>query len=130
MTERIARHQSIRPHDWTTIEAPRDVIASLDSLQPARFVILDCLTLWLSTVRDDDDEAILGTATRMASLLATFNASAVVSNEVGSGIVPPDPLTRCYRDLLGQINSEFRKTADSVFLCVAGGVVPIGELSS
>lgn len=129
MAARIARHRADRPAEWTTLESPRQVIQSLEGLDRGRYVILDCLTLWLSNVLEDDDKSILDTAGRIAACLATgFAGSAVISNEVGSGIVPGEALIRRYRDLLGMVNGIFRRRADAALLCVAGGVVPIGEL--
>jgi adenosylcobyric acid synthase len=49
----------------------------------------------------------------------------VVSNEVGSGIVPADPLARRYRDLLGQVNAVWAATADQTLLLVAGRAMPL-----
>lgn len=129
MAARIARHRAERPPTWTTVEAPREVARVLDVLEVSQFVILDCLTLWLSNLLDVDDQSILAAAEHIASDLATrFLSSAVVTNEVGSGIVPDDPVTRRYRDLLGQVNGTFRRKADRALLCVGGGVIPIQEL--
>ncbi|MGH8925712.1 MAG: bifunctional adenosylcobinamide kinase/adenosylcobinamide-phosphate guanylyltransferase [Acidimicrobiia bacterium] len=129
MAGRIARHRAERPPSWTTVEAPREVARVLAGLEGSQFLILDCLTLWLSNLLELDDQSIFDAAEHIASDLATrFLASAVVTNEVGSGIVPGDPITRRYRDLLGQVNGIFRRTADRALLCVAGGVVPILEL--
>jgi adenosylcobinamide kinase/adenosylcobinamide-phosphate guanylyltransferase len=43
-----------------------------------------------------------------------------VSNEVGSGVVPPYPLGRRYRDLLGELNQKIASIADDAVLMVAG----------
>jgi len=39
---------------------------------------------------------------------------------VGSGIVPPYPEGRRYRDLLGEINQGVASIADNVLLMIAG----------
>ena len=44
----------------------------------------------------------------------------IVSNEVGLGLVPPYPLGRLYRDVLGRANQRLAREADSVLLMVAG----------
>jgi adenosylcobinamide kinase/adenosylcobinamide-phosphate guanylyltransferase len=44
----------------------------------------------------------------------------VVSNEVGMGLVPPYPLGRLYRDVLGRANQRLAAAADRVYLLVAG----------
>jgi adenosylcobinamide kinase/adenosylcobinamide-phosphate guanylyltransferase len=57
-------------------------------------------------------------------LLATHRAGTattiLVSNEVGMGLVPPYPLGRLYRDLLGRVNTWLAAAADEVILLVAG----------
>jgi adenosylcobinamide kinase/adenosylcobinamide-phosphate guanylyltransferase len=53
----------------------------------------------------------------------------LVSNEVGMGVVPPFPLGRVYRDLLGQVNAWLAAEADRVFLMVAGLPLPIKPLA-
>lgn len=131
MAARIARHQADRPSDWTTVETRRQVIEGLETVEASSFVILDCLTLWLSNILEDDEQTILDVADRTAAFLtARFAASVVITNEVGSGIVPADALTRRYRDLLGQVNGIFRARSDRAYLCVAGGVIPIHEFTS
>lgn len=128
MAERIACHRAERPGRWRTIEAPRDVLGALEGIDRAHFVILDCLTLWTANLLGFDDPAILAAASGLASALAgRVGLSAVVSNEVGSGIVPADPASRRYRDLLDRVNGIFRQAADRSYLCAAGGVVPIEE---
>ena len=52
----------------------------------------------------------------------------VVSNEVGTGLVPSSPLGRCYRDLLGEVNETVARGADKVVLLVAGIAVDIKAL--
>jgi adenosylcobinamide kinase/adenosylcobinamide-phosphate guanylyltransferase len=44
----------------------------------------------------------------------------LVSNEVGSGIVPDNALARRFRDLQGQLNQRLAARADRVVLVVAG----------
>ena len=49
------------------------------------------------------------------------NASFImVTNEVGTGLVPVTHLGRLYRDLLGKANQMLAQVADEVYLMVAG----------
>jgi adenosylcobinamide kinase / adenosylcobinamide-phosphate guanylyltransferase len=89
-------------------------------------VILDCLSLWVSNCMfaDYDDETIEEEANRVAEALALRCAHAVVvSNEVGMGIVPDNPLARRYRDVLGRVNALFAARADAAWFCVSGRVI-------
>jgi adenosylcobinamide kinase / adenosylcobinamide-phosphate guanylyltransferase len=44
----------------------------------------------------------------------------LVSNEVGGGIVPENPLARQFRDLAGLANQGFAEACRAVTLVVAG----------
>ena len=134
MRARIAAHRAARPSGWRTIEAPRGVVAALDSLADpltVRVVLLDCLTLLVSNVllaqpRPAETvegvwpavEAEVDALIRFAGRTAV--TTVVVSNEVGLGIVPDNRLARVYRDLLGRANQRLAAQAAFVYLVVSG----------
>jgi adenosyl cobinamide kinase/adenosyl cobinamide phosphate guanylyltransferase len=129
MAIRIARHRNARPDQWATIEEPVDLAGAIELVPSADFVVLDCLTLWVSNMLDRSDDEIAGRADEVALLLAArVGDGVVVSNEVGDGIVPADPLTRRYRDLLGTINRSFADRASEAYLAVAGRVLRLEPL--
>ena len=118
MAERIARHKASRPEAWTTVETGDVVGALLDAPDDA-FVIVDCLTLWVSRLMDCAD---VESVVREGALAAASRSSPTVAitNEVGSGIVPDNPLARRFRDLLGTANRTWAAVADRALLVVAG----------
>jgi adenosylcobinamide kinase / adenosylcobinamide-phosphate guanylyltransferase len=139
MENRIENHRLDRPKDWITLEAPRRIAAAVQQ-QPAKtgVILLDCLTLLvtnlLMTAAPDEDhpdeaaalQAVEGELKQLLSAMRTSQADwIVVSNEVGLGLVPPYPLGRIYRDLLGRANQELAAVANEVFWMVAGIPVPI-----
>ena len=119
MRERIERHRIDRPAHWPTLEEPLNVPQTLADLNGV--ILLDCLSLWISNLllADLDDTAILE---RVDALLAQANSKTLilVSNEVGSGIVPDNALARRYRDLLGWANQRAAAAANEVYLLVSG----------
>jgi adenosylcobinamide kinase/adenosylcobinamide-phosphate guanylyltransferase len=119
MTERIAVHRARRGGDWRTIEAPHDLAGALAAPAGAP-VLVDCLTLWLSNrmlaLADVDAE----TARLEDALGRRASPMVLVSNEVGSGIVPDNALARRFRDLQGRLNQCVAARADRVVLMVAG----------
>jgi adenosylcobinamide kinase / adenosylcobinamide-phosphate guanylyltransferase len=125
MRQRIARHQADRPASWTTVETPFALEDALLDCGP-RFdtILIDCLTVWTSNLMERENgnvAAILGHADRLAEALRRVSASVVmVSNEVGSGIVPDNEMARSYRDLLGFMNQRIAAACDEVILLVAG----------
>jgi adenosylcobinamide kinase / adenosylcobinamide-phosphate guanylyltransferase len=130
MAARIARHLSERPPAWITVEEPLEIARAVERCSgDCKFIVLDCLTLWLSNLfweraGDDVQEA----AMREVALLPQAAGSvhlAVVTNEVGCGLVPESPLGRSFRDVHGWMNQEAARTADSVYHVVAGIPVAI-----
>jgi len=125
MRHRIERHRRERPSSWTTVEAPVALPQAIaDCGQRFDTILIDCLTLWASNLLEHEAEQpdrVQGHVDRLCHALARASASViVVSNEVGSGIVPDNELGRTYRDLLGGINQRVAAVADEVILLVAG----------
>jgi adenosyl cobinamide kinase/adenosyl cobinamide phosphate guanylyltransferase len=129
MAERIALHRSQRPASWGTVEEPIGLEEALRDIPERSTIVVDCLTLWVANLlaAGYDDAAAVAAAGAVAALCAERPGKAiVVSNEVGSGIVPTDNfLSRRYRDLLGRVNIVFAQRADDAFLVVAGRVLTL-----
>jgi adenosyl cobinamide kinase/adenosyl cobinamide phosphate guanylyltransferase len=123
MSDRIRRHRDERPPRFRTVEAPLDPAGALRDTEPVAFV-LDCLTMWVSNLlflpgtTDVDIHARVLTFAEAAA--ASSRPLVVVTNEVGLGIIPADPLTRRYANLLGRANQQVAACAAAVTLLVAG----------
>jgi adenosylcobinamide kinase/adenosylcobinamide-phosphate guanylyltransferase len=137
MSARIAKHQAERPPHWHTLEEPRQVARTLHAAVPAPVVVLDCVTLWVTNLLLAEGATWESAAAQLDALLVWYYARAaetpidviVVSNEVGLGIVPADPLSRTFRDWLGLFNQRLAAAADAVYLMVAGIPVDVKALS-
>ncbi|WP_028583480.1 bifunctional adenosylcobinamide kinase/adenosylcobinamide-phosphate guanylyltransferase [Desulfogranum mediterraneum] len=143
MEDRIARHRRQRPDSWHTFEeplAPSRVVA--DHGQGYDGLLLDCLTVLTTNILlatpavDWSDPGPEQMARAEAQVLAEIEALLaalssfpgrliVVSNEVGLGIVPESPLSRCFRDCAGRVNQRMAAAAEQVFLVVSGIPVQI-----
>lgn len=141
---RVARHREARPESWATVEEPLNPIAVIQRLDPNACVILDCLSLWLNNrLREEfgpaEPPAALD-AGRAAEIEAMLDEQAagllavaterrgptiVVTNEVGSGVVPAYPLGRLYRDALGRLNQRVAAHAARAWVLVAGRALPL-----
>jgi adenosylcobinamide kinase / adenosylcobinamide-phosphate guanylyltransferase len=124
MKQKIARHRAERPQHWATIEEPLELPAVIRSVIHCDLLLIDCLTLFAAKVLEvcgDDPAAITATVGSLCEALKEPPCSIVlVSNEVGSGVVPSFEMGRRYRDLLGGINQQVAAIADRVVLMVAG----------
>ncbi|MBD2846787.1 bifunctional adenosylcobinamide kinase/adenosylcobinamide-phosphate guanylyltransferase [Paenibacillus sp. IB182496] len=135
---RVRRHRAERAASgfvWQTIEAPSDLAAQLVELEGASdsCVLVDCLTLWLTdqllqleaeggeTWSDRMEEELERRIERLASAAEQARGLLIlVTNEVGSGIVPAYPLGRRFRDAAGRLNARIAAVCDEVFLVTAG----------
>lgn len=125
MDDRIARHRLERPDGWPTVEVGADLAAALAETEPLEPVLIDGLTLWLSTVMGDDstgpDPVLDGPlADALEAIAARPGPVVIVSDEVGWGIVPMHAGARVYRDLAGIAHQRIAAMADDVHLLVAG----------
>jgi adenosylcobinamide kinase/adenosylcobinamide-phosphate guanylyltransferase len=129
MLERIAKHKRSRPAHWEVIEEGTEIAAVLNSIgDTERIVILDCLGVWISNylLKELTDDFIENEIEYLIQTLNKINYSLIiVSNEAGSGVVPPYPLGRRFRDLLGLANQQIAKVADEVILMQVGIPVKI-----
>lgn len=110
--ERVALHRKRRPAHWTTVETT-DLLPLLAADGPP--LLVDCLTLWLAYDMDQARADALVHAWRH-----TTRRVVAVSNEVGSGVVPPTAEGREFRDALGRLNAAIAAESDEVWLTVAG----------
>lgn len=131
MARRIARHRGERPADVRVVETTAEGWHA--QVPDEACLLLDCLgtvlgsSMW-SLVPDDaelatpeaEDAACRASDELVAWLLGRSGPTVVVTNEVGWGIVPPTPLGRLFRDVLGRANRRLVDAADAAWLVVSG----------
>jgi len=120
MTARIAEHRNRRGGDWQTVEVPLDLAGAIGAAPATTAILVDCLTLWLSNLMFKSREIDAEIARLEAAMDARNAPLILVSNEVGSGIVPDNAEARRFRDLQGRLNQRIAARADRVVLVVAG----------
>jgi adenosylcobinamide kinase/adenosylcobinamide-phosphate guanylyltransferase len=133
MRLRIAEHRKTRPLEWQTLEATGDIGNLIRiNISEANVVIIDCIALLLNNIFSKEyrnnqiqssiiettiNNEIINLCYQIYEIPATF---IIVTNEVGSGIVPDNEMARLYRDLLGKANQMLAEDAEEVYLMVAG----------
>jgi adenosyl cobinamide kinase/adenosyl cobinamide phosphate guanylyltransferase len=133
MRERILNHQSNRPRHWQVVEEPIEIVTAMTGIRAGDSLIVDCLTLWVSNLMGLglEDAEVEARAVRAAAVASSRDGrTIVVSNEVGTGIVPDNALARRYRDLLGRVNAIWADASEEVYMTVAGGVLHVQGVDS
>ncbi|MGE3248371.1 MAG: bifunctional adenosylcobinamide kinase/adenosylcobinamide-phosphate guanylyltransferase [Beijerinckiaceae bacterium] len=121
MADRIARHQAERESGWRTVEEPLDLPRAIrETAGEDRVLVADCLTLWLSNLLLAGRDAQFETRALAAAVRNAPGKLIIVSNEVGSGIVPENALARTFRDAQGRLNQTMAACCDRVVLVTAG----------
>lgn len=133
MRRKIAVHRQERPAGWKTVEADHDLDALITREgKTADVLLVDCLTVYCGGLIG---RSRVGPVQRrhldaVVQALGETRASVIlVSNEVGSGVVPAYKSGRLYRDLLGELNQQVARVADRVLLVVAGIPIPIKDVA-
>ncbi len=137
MARRVALHRQRRPADWSTLECGADLAAGLiQAAQSHSLLLVDCLTLYLARCLPSDlpQDAVLPhdleekvhqqVGEEIATIITTVHRIAadviIVSNEVGSGLVPPYPAGRLFRDVMGYANQILAREAQFAYVVIAG----------
>ncbi len=128
MRRRVERHRAARGEGWAVLEAaaghwrePEQLAARASAM--GTVLLFDCLTLWTALCLENglDTAQTLELAGRLFDALrGTGKPVALVTNEVGMGIVPENALARRFRDLAGLVNQKAAASADTVVFMVSG----------
>jgi adenosylcobinamide kinase/adenosylcobinamide-phosphate guanylyltransferase len=127
MRNRIAQHKKIRGKDWDTYEEPIKIAGLIRQIgRRYNVLVIDCLTLWVSNLMHAG-LPLADAAEELRKVLIDVPAGRqadsliyIISNEVGSGIVPENEMARKFRDMQGMLNQEIAEAADEVYAVVAG----------
>lgn len=120
MEKRVAEHQARRGSEWQTLHAPLKLTEALSEIDGKGPCLVDCLTIWLNNLIFHNEDTIVATKELIKVLEQRSDPVVLVTNEVGSGIVPENALARRFRDEAGRMNQIISQVADEVYLSVSG----------
>jgi len=124
MKERVMMHKKSRPRGWRVVEEPVRIKSALNKFKNGYdAVIIDCLGLFVSNLlcAGTKKKVIMDEVESLTKLLLKKRfTSIVVSNEVGSSIVPDNRLARDFSDVIGATNQILSRYADSVYVLQVG----------
>jgi adenosylcobinamide kinase/adenosylcobinamide-phosphate guanylyltransferase len=125
--QRIDRHRTERAHLGFagTREAPVDLEHAVATLPKPETTVIDCMTLWMSNLLlahpgFDEHQAEQRARALVGVCCGLPGNVLVVTNEVGSGVVPEWEIGRAFRDCLGRTNQILAEQADTAILVVCG----------
>ncbi len=142
---RVKIHKERRPATWLTFEYPETDAARIAEILPqADAFLFDCVTMYVNNLIMDTIELSRATEKdvisesslddlmheltdklqNMFEILEESDATFIfVSNELGLGIIPDNPISRIYRDLVGFANQKIAHLAKDVYFVACG--IPI-----
>lgn len=120
MAERVRCHQCRRGNLWHTVETPLVEVLTITGLPVGVPVLLECLTLWLSNIMLLKVDISASIDSLLSTLIQAQGPVVVVSNEVGSGIIPAATFARSFQDHAGYLNQQVAAMAQRVIFVVAG----------
>jgi adenosylcobinamide kinase/adenosylcobinamide-phosphate guanylyltransferase len=121
MVERVRLHRERRGQGWESLEEPLKLLQALEkAASPAHFVLVDCVTLWVTNLMLADADVEAEVEALCAAVPSLAGTVCFVSNEVGLGIVPDNALARRFRDLAGIANQRLAAVCDRVTFIAAG----------
>lgn len=121
MESRIDTHRDRRGSQWQTQEEPLDIVEALEKYTGKdRFVLVDCLTLWVTNLMMAERDIVDASNMLVLALPKLSGPVAFVSNEVGLGIVPENRMAREFRDHVGFLHQAVATAANEVYFLAAG----------
>lgn len=125
MNRKIDLHRAERPAHWSTIEEPLQLAHFIQSAGAhSDAILVDCLTFFAANLLEAHGEDALALRHETERFCAALHSAPctviLVSNEVGSGVVPAYASGRRFRDLVGELNQRVAAVANTVVLMVAG----------
>jgi adenosylcobinamide kinase/adenosylcobinamide-phosphate guanylyltransferase len=138
MEERVRLHRESRPAEWRTYEGTYNLA---DAVGEESNYILDCMTVLSSNIMFDlskdveyidyelqkkIEDTIVDEIAGLIDKIKEKGANLIlVTNEVGSSIVPENHIARVFRDIQGRVNQKIASMSNNVYLVCCGIPVKI-----
>jgi len=130
MQRKISAHSLRRGARWRTVEAPIDIGRAIAGSSYGEAMLLDCATMWLSNRMESESDSEILIGDFIGAVSSASCPIVVVSNEVGSGVVPANRLARKFLAAQGELNQAIAEKSDLVVAvqcglpCVLKGALP------
>lgn len=122
--QRVENHKDERGSSWETREEPINICEILTDLDKSySAVVIDCIPFWLFNLQQKGlDYTQIKQKINALGLAISCTAIpvALVSAEIGQGVVPPTSSGRKFRDLVGETNQILAGICTRVVLVSCG----------
>jgi len=109
MKSRIEKHQLERRDDFITIEEGLDLFSKMSENET---YLIDCVSMWILNNMEKSEKVLIF---EIQKLLNSPNNIIFILNDVSSGIIPLDRISRRFVDLTGIIGQEIAKSCNEVY---------------
>lgn len=120
MALKIYKHKKERDHTYTTYEEPLELHQALESASIKDVAVVDCITFWVNNILYYNKDINTYKEQLLKTLSSVKKPVIIVTNEISTGIVPQDALTRNFVNTTARINREIADIANNLILMVAG----------
>ncbi len=113
MQERLKQHKIRRAENFITIQEPLQLESVIKS---GESYIVDCLSMWIMNLLESNKDY-----KQILKKVLTIDANIVfVLNDVNSGIIPENSLSRKYIDVTGIAGQMVAQSCDEVYQVIVG----------
>lgn len=120
MDNRINLHKKRRKNNWFEYESKINLIETIEKVNTNSPVLIDCITLWLNNIFYEK----MNWKTEVEKLsifLSNYTQPIIiVTNELGSGVISMNKLTREFQDASGITNQILASVCDEVYSVICG----------
>lgn len=129
---RIEKHTWRRPTDWTTLEVPIELAATIGRYSEMNSCLLvDSLGTWVANGLEQESAVWEKIVHELLDNVAQTTGTVIfVAEETGWGVVPAYPIGRLFRDRLGELVRQLGRVANTVYLVTGGHVLNLSVLGS
>jgi len=109
MIQRVELHKAKRKDNFITIEETKDISRVI---KKGDTYLVDCLSMWLLNNIEEDMDNLK----KQIELISKIDANVVfVLNDVNSGVIPMDKISRKYIDFSGILGQKIASFCDEVY---------------
>ena len=120
MALRVSKHKKRRNGQWLEYESYIDLVEVINKTDQFGARLIDCLTLWLNNMIYENIDWKIEVSKLIECIEQQKSPIILVTNELGSGILPENKLAREFSDIVGETNSIIAENVNKVYFVVSG----------